>query len=80
MNQDNTIKALLVLIIVLVIALGLRITVFKDVNFEKEIDLSSEAVVNAVANKTSDYVKSTQKEKEDYNEISSSLDEYSNKN
>ena len=77
MNQDNTIKILLVIVAILAIALVLRITVFKDT--EIHIDLSSNSVVNAVANKTNDYVNSTNYEKNKYNEVEQSMDKYFNK-
>ena len=77
MNQDNTIKTLLIFIIVLLVALGLRVTVFKDYKFGgKSADLSSDAVVNAVANKTSEYVDSTYLEKQKYNEADKTIENY----
>ena len=79
MGQDRTIKVLLIVVIILVVLLGLRMTVFKDFEFGKNTDFSSEAAVNAIANQTSAYVNSTIKEKNRYNEIEQSMDAYSNK-
>ena len=76
MGQDRTIKVLLIVVIILVVLLGLRMTVFKDFEFGKNTDLSSEAAVNAIANQTSAYVNSTIKEKNRYNEIEQSMDAY----
>lgn len=79
MGQDRTIKVLLIVVIILGVLLGLRMTVFKDFKFGENTDLSSEAVVNAISNQTSAYVNSTIKEKNRYNEMEQSMDAYSNK-
>lgn len=89
MDENKTIVMLLLIIVILGLALGIKMFFFKDSSIT-EFTMDQNGLVvqnttnrttrteNAIANKTSGYVDSVQQEKDNHNELVKEWDSYSN--